>query len=130
MPRVLHDYRCRFWNVRSAVIRRAVRAEFGCHSSASAAAPKGVTVRIYAEFFGIFKDKREGARQIFIRRLPAGAIDDGKGVVAAFGELQSVRKAVVHGGDISKTSARTSDGEGRTCISAEEEQPRIFKARL
>ena len=36
----------------------------------------------------------------------------------------------MHGGDIGKTSASTSDGKRRVPIAAEEEQPRIFKTRI
>ena len=93
-------------------------------------APKGVTRRIHAQFSGIFKDKRKSAGKIFVCRLPSGTIDNGKSVIPALGKLQSVRKAVVHGGDIGKTAARTGHGKRCAGISAEEKQSRIFQARI
>ena len=94
----------------------------GCrHSSARAAAPYGITVRIHAEHFGVCKNKGNRSRQIFVSRLRAGAINDCESIVTAFGKFESVRKTIVHSADVSESAARTGYRKLRVFLAAEEE---------
>ena len=65
-------------------------------------------------------DKGDGPGQIFTGRLGADAIDEGKGVVPALGELLSMGKTVVHGTDIDKAAAGAENGRLALRFAAEE----------
>lgn len=71
-------------------------------------------------------EKSNGASQILTGSLRTGTIDQRKGIVAVFRQLQRMRKTVLHGSYIDKASSRTADCRLAARLSAEEKQAGIF----
>ena len=78
----------------------------------------------------MFKDKTNRPGQILTGGIPAGTVDEGKGVIAHFRKLQRVGKAVVHRAHIGKSAASIADGKLFAGISLEKEQARICLRRV
>ena len=75
-------------------------------------------------------DKSDCPRQILAGRLRAWAIDERKGIIALFRQLQRMGKAVVHGSHINKSAARIGNGKFFTGRSTEKEQTGILFRRV
>ena len=130
MPRVLQDHGRGPGQVLLAKGTGAVGAEPCGHARAGRSAPEGIALRVHLQLPGVGKDPGDGAGQVLAGGLRAGAVDQGKGVVAALGELQRVGEAVLHGPDVGKAAARVADGKGRARLPFEEEQAGVRLVRV
>lgn len=126
VARVLHDDRTGLGQVPAAERFRAVAAQVCRHPASGRAAPEGVTGGIYLQLIRVFKDELDGPCQVLTGGLRTGTVDQGKGVVAHLGQLQSVGEAIVHGPHIDKTAASIANGESLTRGSLEEKHPRVL----
>ena len=127
---VLHDHRAGAGQIIAAEGCGAVGSQPGRHPCARRAAPQGVAGGVHLQLAGVVKDKGNGPGQILAGGLRPGTVDEGKGVVAHAGQLQGVRKAVVHGAHIGESASRVAHGEPRPRLPPEKEEPRILLGRI
>jgi len=73
-------------------------------------------------------DISNGAGKVFVGIVRT--IDERKGIVAKFGQFESMRKAVVHSPDIGERTTGIANGKGSIGASSEKEQSRVTLLRV